>query len=235
MARVRDAWYVAARSAELGPAPIARTILDTPLVLFRDASGAASALLDRCAHRNVPLSQGWCSAGHLVCAYHGWEYQGDGAVTKVPALSGDQGGKARRAPCFPVREQQGLLWVWLSPDSAPSAEPYSLPHLGEAGYDHINYEADMQASLHASLENILDVLRMGIDSTLLGLGKRSIAELSPADLVIPDGFSPAPGLDDGRDRDVGFPAGVHGGRLSGIGCLLMQVRNLDGRGTGHFR
>ena len=135
MARVRDAWYVAARSAELGPAPIARTILDTPLVLVRDAAGAASALLDRCAHRNVPLSQGWCSAGHLVCAYHGWEYQGDGAVTRVPALSGDQSGKARRAPCFPVREQQGLIWVWLSPDAAPSAEPYQLPHLGEArGY-----------------------------------------------------------------------------------------------------
>lgn len=157
VARVRDAWYVAARSAELGPAPIARTILDTPLVLFRDAAGAPSALLDRCAHRNVPLSQGWCSAGHLVCAYHGWEYQGDGAVIRVPALSGDQSGKARRAPCFPVREQQGLIWVWLSPDTAPSAEPYQLPHLGEAGYDHIHYEADMQASLHASLENILDV------------------------------------------------------------------------------
>ena len=44
----------------------------------------------------------------------------------------------------------------------------------------------------AGVENVLDVLRMGIDSTLLGLGKSSIDQLSPADLVIPDGFSPPP-------------------------------------------
>jgi pre-mycofactocin synthase len=40
----------------------------------------------------------------------------------------------------------------------------------------------------AGVENVLDVLRMGIDSNLLGLGKSSISELSPDDLVIPDGF-----------------------------------------------
>jgi len=37
---------------------------------------------------------------------------------------------------------------------------------------------------------VLDILRMGIDSTLLGLGKSSIGELTPDDLVIPDDFSP---------------------------------------------
>jgi L-lactate dehydrogenase (cytochrome) len=40
------------------------------------------------------------------------------------------------------------------------------------------------------VENVLDVLRTGIDSTLLGLGKASIGELVRDDLVIPDGFSP---------------------------------------------
>ncbi|MFO0724198.1 MAG: Rieske 2Fe-2S domain-containing protein [Myxococcota bacterium] len=148
---------MAGRSQELGPAPIARTILDIPLVLFRGEGGAPTALLDRCAHRNVPLSKGWCSGGQLVCAYHGWEYGKDGIVTRVPALAGDQTGKARRAPCFPVREQQGLVWVWMSPDSAPSAEPFVLPHQDDAAYDHVHYQADMQANLHSSLENILDV------------------------------------------------------------------------------
>ena len=37
-------------------------------------------------------------------------------------------------------------------------------------------------------ENVLDVLRMGIDSAMLGLGKSSIDELSPADLIIPENF-----------------------------------------------
>ena len=52
----------------------------------------------------------------------------------------------------------------------------------------------LAANGQAGVENVLDVVRMGIDSNLLGLGKASIGELSPDDLVIPDGFSPpAPG------------------------------------------
>ena len=46
----------------------------------------------------------------------------------------------------------------------------------------------LAANGQAGVENVLDVLRMGIDSTLMGLGKSSIAELSPDDLVIPEGF-----------------------------------------------
>lgn len=50
----------------------------------------------------------------------------------------------------------------------------------------------LAANGQAGVENVLDILRMGIDSNLLGMGKASIAELSPDDLVIPDGFSPPP-------------------------------------------
>ena len=50
----------------------------------------------------------------------------------------------------------------------------------------------LAANGQAGVENVLDVLRSGIDSTLLGLGKSSIADLSPADLVIPSNFSPPP-------------------------------------------
>lgn len=42
----------------------------------------------------------------------------------------------------------------------------------------------------AGVENVLDVLRMGIDSTMLGMGKASIAELGPGDLYLPDDFNP---------------------------------------------
>jgi heme/flavin dehydrogenase (mycofactocin system) len=41
------------------------------------------------------------------------------------------------------------------------------------------------------VENVLDVLRGGIDSAMLGLGKASLADLAPGDVVVPDGFSDA--------------------------------------------
>jgi heme/flavin dehydrogenase (mycofactocin system) len=50
----------------------------------------------------------------------------------------------------------------------------------------------LAANGQAGVENVLDVLRMGIDSTLLGLGKSSPWEVSPHELVIPGDFSPPP-------------------------------------------
>ena len=43
----------------------------------------------------------------------------------------------------------------------------------------------------AGVENVLDVLRGGIDSAMLGLNKASLAELDPEDIVVPDDFSAA--------------------------------------------
>jgi pre-mycofactocin synthase len=47
----------------------------------------------------------------------------------------------------------------------------------------------LAANGQAGVENVLDLLRSGIDSALLGLGKASIAELGPDDVLVPDGFA----------------------------------------------
>ncbi|MCX4530889.1 mycofactocin biosynthesis FMN-dependent deaminase MftD [Streptomyces sp. NBC_00841] len=41
----------------------------------------------------------------------------------------------------------------------------------------------------AGVENVLDILRGGIDSALLGLGRSSVHELTPDDVVVPAGFT----------------------------------------------
>ncbi|MGW4339750.1 pre-mycofactocin synthase MftD [Rhodococcus koreensis] len=46
----------------------------------------------------------------------------------------------------------------------------------------------LAANGQAGVENVLDILRMGIDSALLGMGHSSIQDLSPEDVVIPEGF-----------------------------------------------
>jgi pre-mycofactocin synthase len=47
----------------------------------------------------------------------------------------------------------------------------------------------LAANGQAGVENVLDLLRGGIDSGVLGLGHASVHELSPADLAIPAGFT----------------------------------------------
>jgi pre-mycofactocin synthase len=51
----------------------------------------------------------------------------------------------------------------------------------------------LAANGQAGVENVLDLLRNGIDATLLGLGCASIAELTPEHVVIPPGFARRPG------------------------------------------
>jgi pre-mycofactocin synthase len=41
----------------------------------------------------------------------------------------------------------------------------------------------------AGVKNVFDVLRGGIDSTLLALGRSSTADLSPDDVIVPADFS----------------------------------------------
>ena len=46
----------------------------------------------------------------------------------------------------------------------------------------------LSANGQAGVENVLDILRSGIDSAVLGLGQRSVTDLSPSDVVVPPGF-----------------------------------------------
>ena len=47
----------------------------------------------------------------------------------------------------------------------------------------------LAANGQAGVENVLDILRNGIDATLYGLGHSSIHDLSPEDVVMPAGFT----------------------------------------------
>jgi isopentenyl diphosphate isomerase/L-lactate dehydrogenase-like FMN-dependent dehydrogenase len=46
----------------------------------------------------------------------------------------------------------------------------------------------LAANGQAGVENVLDILRLGIDSALLGLGYSSVAQLSERDVLIPEDF-----------------------------------------------
>jgi len=47
----------------------------------------------------------------------------------------------------------------------------------------------LAANGQAGVENVLDILRNGIDSALLALGVSSVTELTPTDVLVPPGFS----------------------------------------------
>ena len=157
IAQLTRYWYVACQSAELGARPLSRTVLGVPLVLFRDADGRAAALLDRCPHRNVPLSLGHVTGdGRLECKYHGWRFDGAGRCRHIPGLS-EVEERERRCPSAALREQEGLVWVCPALGETPDQEPFRVGLDRLSGYALVVKEVRAQATLHATVENALDV------------------------------------------------------------------------------
>ena len=162
-------WYPACRSRDLrGRAPIGITMLDEPVVVWRDGRGIARALVDRCPHRNVPLSAGRVHAGEgtLQCGYHGWRFDGGGACTAVPGLLGDGAAASptRNAGAYATTERDGFVWVWpeLGVEPPDDVAPFALPSLVSddrpaSKVGEVVFTYDLDCTMHAALENALDV------------------------------------------------------------------------------
>lgn len=127
-------WYVAALSTEVVNAPLARTLLSQPIVLYRDTKGQAVALEDRCVHRQAPLSLGEVVGDHLQCGYHGFTFDQSGACIRVPSQGRIPPGACVRA--YPVIEKQGFVHVWPgNPALADSRAPFDFPYVGKDGWN----------------------------------------------------------------------------------------------------
>lgn len=153
-------WYPACRSSDIAGKPIGIELMETPLVVFRDGTGRARALADRCPHRNLALSCGRVTKrGELECGYHGWRFSGDGTCAAVPGLVEGKAASspARNVPAFPTTEADGFIWVWADPESEPTRSPFALPPLEGRGAGEVVFPADLDCTLHAALENHLDV------------------------------------------------------------------------------
>jgi len=155
----KRAWYPACASGDLGRSkPLAITLMDAPVVLFRDGAGRPQALVDRCPHRNVPLSLGRVAAdGTLECGYHGWRFDGCGACTAVPGLLAEPAAN-REVDAFAVTEADGFVWIWPDRSSAPTGAPFALPALAtDVRSGEVVFSYDLDCTMHAAIENALDV------------------------------------------------------------------------------
>jgi phenylpropionate dioxygenase-like ring-hydroxylating dioxygenase large terminal subunit len=151
---------VACLSSELrGRRPTARTVHGIPLALFRDGDGRVGAMVDRCPHRNVPLSLGRLRGGLLECAYHGWRFDGTGACQAIPGLcSEDSDRRGRAAEAVPCVEQDGFIWVFPgSADPPAGGPPFRFPCIDALGYDTVRRSLVSAGTVHAVAENALDV------------------------------------------------------------------------------
>lgn len=157
---LHENWYIAALSRQVTDRkPFASTVLEEPLVLFRGKEGEAAALVDRCLHRNAALSKGDLFDGCIGCPYHGWTYDTSGQLVVVPSEGPEhRPRKGRRVERFPVREQDGFVWVYMgTPEQAGEREPFHFPHAGEPKWKSYTMLTRFDGDVTDLVENFMDV------------------------------------------------------------------------------
>ena len=95
---------------------------DTAVVVFRDHAGRIAALADRCPHRDVPLSKGSVGFfGELLCGYHGWGFDADGACVQMPMSHATMPRSQACVRAFGVHEAGGEVWLGVDPATGAPA------------------------------------------------------------------------------------------------------------------
>ena len=158
---LRNAWYVAAWPEEIGDEPLARTIMNEPIVLFRDADGRAAALEDRCCHRGAPLTHGSVVAEGIQCGYHGLVYDRAGRCVRVPGQERIAGEAHVRS--YPVVERQQFVWIWMG-DPAFADEDAILDypyHDRPVRWPHRRAMFRIAANYMMMMDNLMDLSHLG--------------------------------------------------------------------------
>jgi phenylpropionate dioxygenase-like ring-hydroxylating dioxygenase large terminal subunit len=158
---VRNEWYIAAWSDEVGDPPLARRICGDPVVLFRSADGKVGALFDRCCHRGAPLQFGKVVEHGLQCGYHGLIFDHRGKCIRVPGQ--DLIAERTRVRSYPIVEKDGFLWIWMGdPARADQSRLIDYPfHRDCRRWPSKHSTYHIKANYMLMVDNLMDLTHLG--------------------------------------------------------------------------
>lgn len=164
-ATLRRYWLPALLSSELPEpdgAPKRLRLLGEDLVAFRDSNGVVGVLDEYCPHRGASLGLARNENCALTCIYHGWRIDVNGNVLDTPAEPEESDFRNRvKATSYGVREQGGLIWVYMGP---PQLEPqfpsFAWTSMPETHVSIIKVEN--QCNWVQALEGVLDSAHVSI-------------------------------------------------------------------------
>ena len=161
--------------------PYSFSLYDEPLIIFRNLAGALVCLKNLCPHRAAKLSDGQIIDGKVECLYHGWQFSTDGECLHIPQL--EKSAQIPKQACvksFPVREFQGIIWVWLG--DKEMANNNLIPKIAgvdKAGLFIVDTVTDLPYGPNFLVENFLDPAHVPIshERTELGMKREMAAPL----------------------------------------------------------
>ncbi|NKB43455.1 MAG: Rieske 2Fe-2S domain-containing protein [Alphaproteobacteria bacterium] len=144
-------WYVAAVAGDVKRGKtIHRTLLGKPVLIGRDATDAVFALSDTCPHRGTLLSRGMFDGETVECPYHGWRFATNGQCTTIPSQKEGQRPQADdiRARPYPVRESNGIIWVFIG-DKTDAENLPTVPAVLDIGN---RFQLHLRRTFHCNID-----------------------------------------------------------------------------------
>ncbi|MCG3089840.1 aromatic ring-hydroxylating oxygenase subunit alpha [Sporosarcina cyprini] len=157
---VLEDWLVACRSEDVKESPIQVVLMGERLAIFRNSKGV-HAFKDLCIHRGAALSLGEVKNDCLVCPYHAWEYDDEGACVHIPQLpEGRAIPKKAKATSYACAEKYGLIWVNLAGNDP---ELFEYKPMNDETYHHVIWgPQEVVAKPPRIIENFLDVGHLAV-------------------------------------------------------------------------
>jgi phenylpropionate dioxygenase-like ring-hydroxylating dioxygenase large terminal subunit len=150
----RRFWHAVVPLDALQAGPLPFRLLGEDIVVFLDKDGRPAALKNRCRHRTARLSKGWCKDGEIVCGYHGWQYDRDGRLTRIPQLDPHLPVPDEGVPAYRCQGRYGYAWVALDDPVQPL---FDIPEDSDPAFRYIPqfYESWKTSALRL-MENSFD-------------------------------------------------------------------------------
>lgn len=154
---LRNCWYMAGWSHEVGEKGLSRRICDIPILIYRLVSGEAAAMIDRCPHRFAPLSLGSRDGDNVVCGYHGLTFAASGQCVRNPFS--ERIPSTFKVRTYPTAERAGIVWIW--PGEPEAADEKSIPDFSfipDTDYSRtVHGYTLMRANYEYGTDNLLDL------------------------------------------------------------------------------
>lgn len=175
---IPNQWYAILESREVKVGkPVGFTRLGEKMVAWRNSSGSVVIQGDVCPHRGAALHQGKILHDHIMCPFHGFEFDSSGACQYIPA-----NGKNATPPKilhtkrYKSVERHGYIFIWWGDEQTTYPDLPIFKEL-ENGYCHADYKERWNIHYSRAIENQLDVFHLPFPHrTTIGRGNRTVAD-----------------------------------------------------------
>ena len=183
-------WYVVANKKDIRyNKPFQATIWNKNYVIWKNAtSGEIHGLDDVCPHKGASLAGGKIVKGCVTCPYHGYEYNGEGTLAKIPGINFTLSAVHNVAK-YHVVEKNGWVYLNTNPYNASlGVNIFEEPEAVGGDFSAVFLEMDFKCYSRILSENSLDVMHIAFVHTFGNAEKPAPLEEYPPTQISPYHF-----------------------------------------------